>query len=216
MHRWLLILSVAALGLIAACSTTHRVAVPGPGAPASAAEIVGITTSAGVEVNFDRPASIQGTQLVAVVKDKPYEIALSGVQRYWVRTRTRSTARTVGLVAAIALGAGAVAYIAVAGTGSVSQKVNLPSTGGCCLFVYSWDGERYTFDTEAHTGAITRGLERDDVSLLQKVHAQDGEYRLMLSNDNDETQYTDQLELWAVDQDRGGTPRSGSGGTLYS
>jgi len=216
MNRWLMIFVVAVVAILAACSSTHRVAVAGPGAPASAGEIVGITTSAGVEVNFDRPASIQGTQLVAVVKDKPYEIATAGVQRYWVRTRTRSTARTVGLVAVVAAGAAAVAYIAVAGTGSVSQKVNLPSTGGCCLFIYSWDGARYNFDTEAYTGAITRGLERDDFSLLQKVREQNGEYRIMLSNDNDETQYTNQLELWVVDQDRGVTPRVGSDGSLYS
>jgi hypothetical protein len=150
------------------------------------------------------------------VKKKPYEIASSDVQRYWVRMRAHSTTRTVGLVAGIAAGAAAVAYVVIAGTGSVSSKVNIPSTGGCCLFVYSWDGETYNFDTEAYTGAITRGLERDDFSLLQKVHPQGGEYRLMLSNDNDETQYTDQVELWVVDQDRGVAPRAGSDGTLYS
>src|SRR5580658_3807002 len=110
MHRWLLILSVAALGLIAACTAVHRVAVPGPGAPASAGEIVGITTSAGVEVNFDRPATVQGDQVMAQVKNAPYKIASADVQRYWVRMRTRDTARTIGLVAGIAVGVAAVAY----------------------------------------------------------------------------------------------------------
>jgi hypothetical protein len=221
MNRSWTIFAVAALGLIAACSVTHRTAVPGPATPASPGEIVGITTNAGVEVDFDRPAAIQGDKLVAQVKHKPYEIAQAEIQRYWVQTRTHSTARTVGLVAAVGVGVAAVVAIAVVATASASRHVNMPTGGlggglGCCLFVYSWDGQRYNFDTEAYTGAITRGLERDDFSLLNKVHEKDGEYRLMLSNDNDETQCTDQLELWVVDQDRGVTPRSGSDGALYS
>jgi hypothetical protein len=216
-NRSWIILGVAALGLIAACKVTQRAAVPGPAAPTPPSTIVGITTNTGVEVNFDRPATIQGDKLVALVKKKPYEIALTDIQRYWVETRTTSTARTVGLVAGIAVGVAAVVAIAVVATASASRHVNVPAGGmGCCLFVYSWDGQRYNFDTEAYTGAITRGLERDDFSLLQRVHEQDGEYRLMLSNDNDETQYTDQLELWVVDQDRGVTTRVGSDGSLYN
>jgi hypothetical protein len=38
----------------------------------------------------------------------------------------------------------------------------------------------------------------------------------MLSNDNDETQYTDQLEMWVVDKDRGVMPRVGSDGSMHS
>jgi hypothetical protein len=214
MNRWWMILAVAALGLIAACTVKHRAAVPGPAAPAPPLTIVGITTNAGVEVTFDRPAAIQGDNLVAQVKMKPYEIAVADVQRYWVETRTPSTARTIGLVAGVAA---AIAVTALVARATAPTRTVYVSTGmGCCLFVYSWDGQRYNFDTEAYTGAITRGLERDDFSLLQRVHEQDGEYRLMLSNDNDETQYTDQLELWVVDQDRGVTTRVGSDGSLYN
>jgi hypothetical protein len=214
MNRWVTILA-AALGLIAACTVKHRASVPGPTAPTPTSTIVAITTNAGVEVKFDQPPIIQGDKLVAKVKNKPYEIAQAEIQRYWVETRTPSTARTIGLVAGVAAAVAVVVIVAVAATNSVSQKVNVP-VGGCCLFVYSWDGQRYNFDTEAYTGAITRGLERDDFSLLNKVHEQDGEYRLMLSNDNDETQYTDQLEMWVVDQDRGVMPRVGSDGSMHS
>ena len=138
------------------------------------------------------------------------------MQRYWVETRTFSTARTVGLVAGIAAAAAVVVVaVAVSARSTASRTMNIPA-GGCCLFIYSWDGQKYNFDTEAYTGAITKGLERDDYSLLQNVKEQDGEYRLMLSNDNDETQYTDQLEMWVVDQDRGVMPRVGADGSLYS
>jgi len=214
MNRWLTILAIAILGLIAACTVKHRAAVPGPAAPSSPLPIVGVTTNAGVEVNFDRPATIQGDKLVAKVKDQPYEIAVADVQRYWVETRTPSTARTIGLVAGVAA---AIAVTALVARATAPVHTVYVSTGmGCCLFIYSWNGQRYDFDTEAYTGAITRGLERDDFSLLQRVRVQDGEYRLMLSNDNDETQYTDQLEMWVVDQDRGWRPRAGAEGSLYS
>jgi hypothetical protein len=214
MNRWLTIVAIATVGLIAACTVKQRAAVPGPAAPSSPLRIVGITTNAGVEVNFDAPAIIQGDMLVARVQKKPYAIAVMDIQRYWVETRTPSTARTVGLVVGVAA---AVAVTALVARATAPTRTVYVSTGmGCCLFVYSWDGQRYNFDTEAYTGAITRGLERDDFSLLQKVREQDGEYRLMLSNDNDETQYTDQLELWVVDQDRGVRPRVGSDGGMYS
>ncbi len=225
MNRSWMMLAVAALGLFAAaCSVTHRVAVPGPVTPTPKSTIVGISTNAGEQVNFDAPATIQGDKLLARVKHKPYEIALTDIQRYWVETRTFSTARTVGLVAGVA-GAVAIAAVVVVAE-SRPKPAPAPSTCttasgaqapcGCCLFVYSWDGQRYNFDTEAYTGAITRGLERDDFSLLQRVHQQDGEYRLLLSNDNDETQYTDQVEMWVVDHKPGVTPRPGSDGSLYS
>ena len=126
---------------------------------------------------FDKAATFQGDKLEAQVKHKPYEIGLSDIQRYWVETRTVSTARTVGLVAGVAAAAAVAAIVARATAPTKTVYVN--NGMGCCLFVYSWDGERYDFDTEAYTGAITRGLQRDDYSLLTKVREQDGEYRLM-------------------------------------
>ncbi len=214
MNRSLTVLALVALALFSECTVAHRVPVPGPAAPASSSSIVGITTNAGVEVNFDKAPTIQGDKLQARVKHKPFEIALPDIQRYWLETRTVSTARTVGLVAGVAA---AVAVTALVARATAPTKTVYVSNGmGCCLFVYSWDGFKYDFDTEAYTGAITRGLQRDDFSLLNKARAQDGEYRLMLSNDNDETQYTDQLELWVVDHDRGVFPRVGGDGSLHS
>jgi len=217
MNRLLIILAAAALWLSAAgCTVTHRIAVQGPTAPGSPSAIVAITTNAGVEVAFDKAAIIQGDRLKAQVKHKPYEIATAEIQRYWLETRTVSTARTIGLVAGVAVAVVAVAAAVALKSSPAQIKIPAGTGMGCCLFIYSWDGEHYNFDTEAYTGAITRGLERDDFSLLSKLHEQDGEYRLLLSNDNDETQYTDQLELWAVDQDRGVMPRAASDGSLHS
>jgi hypothetical protein len=48
-------------------------------------------------------------------------------------------------------------------------------------------------------GAISKGLERFDYSELPHLRANDGSYRILLSNELEETDFTDSLELWTVD-----------------
>jgi hypothetical protein len=201
----------------AACMVSKRQWQPSISAPNSAAErIIGITTSDGSVKMFDHGylARIKDQTLYAQISRKPFEIPLAQVQRYWVETRQLSVARTVGLVAGIGA---VVAIVVVAAEVAKSGGFKMGSLGGggCCLFVYSWDGSQYTFDAEAYTAAITRGLERDDYSVLAHLREQDGQYRLMISNDMDETQFTNLLELWVVDHAPGVQPRAGGNGTLY-
>jgi hypothetical protein len=209
-------MAVVFLFAIAACRVRSRALQQVGNPPAKANEkIVGITNREGESTMFDRAARIEGQTLLARLRGKPYQIALSDVQRYWVETRHVSAVRTVGLAAGVG---GAIAMIAVLASHPPKLSGGWGGGGmggGCCLFVYSWDGQRYSFDTEAYTAAITRGLERDDYSALAHLREQEGQYRLMLSNDLDETQYTNLLELWAVDHAPGIQPRVGDDGTVY-
>jgi hypothetical protein len=165
--------------------------------PASVAQpeketIIGVTTLKGEEVSFDRPgASIQDKTLHASVKKVPYELPLNQVQRFWVERQELSKARTMGLVAAVTIGTIAI-IVAVA-----------VATKGSCPFVYSWDGQQYVFDAEPYGGAITQGLEKDDFTQLDHLREQDGLYRLKLTNEVDETQFTNLTELWVVDHPAG-------------
>lgn len=72
-----------------------------------------------------------------------------------------------------------------------------------CPFIYSFDGERYVFDSETYAGAVARALERTDVDELEHVREVDGKYRLRMKNERPETDYTDELTLLAVDHPRG-------------
>ena len=65
-----------------------------------------------------------------------------------------SKSRTIGLVAAVAVGTVAI----IVGVAAATKQ--------SCPFVYSWDGKQYVFDAEPYGGAITRGLEKDDFSTL--------------------------------------------------
>src|ERR1019366_9241343 len=113
------------------------------------------------------------------------------VQRLWVDKEQISTARTIGLVAGVAVGTIVVIAAVVA------------ATKQSCPFVYSWDGTRYVFDAEPYGGAIARGLEKDDYSELERLREQDGLYRLKITNEVDETQFTNLTELWVVDHPAG-------------
>lgn len=73
------------------------------------------------------------------------------------------------------------------------------ATKESCPFVYSYDGERYVFDGEPYGGAICEGLKRTDWARLEHLKPVDGTYRLLLTNEVDETQFTDEFKLWVID-----------------
>jgi hypothetical protein len=215
-RSWVAAVTVAVALGVGACQVRTRYWQPNTSVSNSPEErIVGITTRSGVVEVFDRRAAVtvKDQTLYARISRKPFQIALSDVERYWVETHHVSVVRTVGLVAAVGT---AVAIVVAVATHPPSFKLGGMGGGGCCLFVYSWDGQRYSFDTEAYTAAITRGIERDDYSWLPHLREQDGQYRLMISNEMDETQYTNLLELWVVDHAPGVQPRVGDDGRLYS
>src|SRR5499426_4333178 len=92
-------------------------------------KIVGVTTADGQDVRFDSSgATVRGDTLLASVNGAPYQITLDRVQRFWVERKETSKARTIGLVAAVSVGAFAtLVVIALA-------------TKQSCPFIYSWNG----------------------------------------------------------------------------
>ena len=156
-------------------------------------KIVGITTMNGQDISFDKtgPGTIKDGKLSATLNKAPYEIPMDQVQRLWVDKESISTGRTIGLVAGIVVGTVVIIAAVVA------------ATKQSCPFVYSWDGSKYVFDAEPYGGAIARGLEKDDYSELGRLREDNGQYRLRITNEVDETQMTDMTELWVVDHPAG-------------
>jgi len=154
----------------------------------AAETIIGITTKAGEELSFDPPgATVRDRVIHAAVNKKPYQIALEQVERLWVQRQEPSTARTIGLAVGLAVG-----------TLVVVAAIVL-ATKESCPFVYSWDGEQYVFDAEPYGGSITRGLERDDFGELEHLRPNNGQYQLLITNEVEETQFTNLMELQVVD-----------------
>jgi hypothetical protein len=77
------------------------------------------------------------------------------------------------------------------------------ATKESCPFIYSFDGERYVFDGEPYGGSVCQALQRTDLCRLEHLRPVDGEYRLKLTNEVNETQHTDELKLCVIDHPEG-------------
>lgn len=97
------------------------------------------------------------------------------------------------------------AVIIIAATSGDDTPAYIPpsSYGGgqlmSCPFVYSFDGDTYVFDAEPYGGAISEGLKKTDYSKLENLKPAAGKYKLLMKNETDETQHTDEIKLLVVD-----------------
>lgn len=177
------------------CVSTKREEIPPGDVPPAVKDqtavnerIVGVTTLEGRVVMFDLPgARIVNDTVFGSAQTEAIAIPISEVQRVWVERKQTNVAGSIFLVVGIA-----VTVLAIATVIALATKES-------CPFIYSWDGEKYVFDAEPYGGAITQGLERDDYSELENLKADGERYRLLITNEVNETQYTNFLELWAVD-----------------
>lgn len=163
-------------------------------------KIVGVTLKDGRDIRFDEKsrAFVRGDTLQAQVGKQPLAIPVSDLQRVWVQSisKTRTTLAVIGITV------GVLAVVGIVAPSSAREPDPPPQQS--CPFVYSWDGTQYVFDGEPYGGAVTRGLERDDYSNLEHLRPDSaGLYRLLVTNEVAETQYTNSMELMVVDHPPG-------------
>ena len=89
------------------------------------------------------------------------------------------------------LGAGLWVYIFVA--------LSSPGQTGSCPHVYAHDGQAWQLDADPVSGALYAGAERDDLDRLEHLRAVDGQYRVRIADDLQETDHIDDLTLFVVD-----------------
>jgi len=90
------------------------------------------------------------------------------------------------------------------------------ATKQSCPFVYSYDSQEYVFDAEPLGGAVTRGLQRTDLSKLEYLKEDNGKYKLLVRNEVPETQYLDEMKLVVVDHPKGTEVVTNLAGELHT
>jgi hypothetical protein len=90
------------------------------------------------------------------------------------------------------------------------------ATKQSCPFVYSFDTEKYVFDAEPLGGAVTRGLQRTDLSKLDYLKEVKGKYKLLVRNEVPETQYLDKMSLVIADHPKDTEIITDLSGNLYT
>lgn len=93
---------------------------------------------------------------------------------------------------------------------------NDPNCVSSCPFVYSFDGEHYVLDAEGFGGAIFESAAKPDWATLSHLRGVAGEYRLRLTDEQQEIQYVDEVRLLAVDGPPGARIVPSVDGTLHA
>lgn len=92
-----------------------------------------------------------------------------------------------------------------------------PSEGGSCPYVYSFDGTAYHRDAEIFGGAVFPAAQRSDWDNLDYLKPDEsGVCRLELTNELEETQYVDALQLLVADHPKGTEVYPSFEGKLYT
>jgi hypothetical protein len=196
----------ACLLLVSACSVSHRETVQSQlGRPDTALRkesgqtVSGFTDAMGRYHKFDgRIRLIPGDSLEFIgpaLKPSPWTVPTRPDTRLVIPRDSVSTiymTKTDPLRTTFAVIGGAAAALAIAVAIAVATKES-------CPFLYSNDGHGFVFDGEPYGGAIMRSLARTDWSELEHIRSVHGQYRLLLTNEVDETQYTNSLRLLVVD-----------------
>jgi hypothetical protein len=131
------------------------------------------------------------------VTNEAVSILLSDIRLVSVRTVNALPTFLANLGLVVVVGA----LVAVLINTSTPHVTTPP--GSSCPFLYSYDGENYVFDAELYGAAICQGLKRTEWASMDNLKEVNGQYRILLTNQLNETQYTDELKLIAVDHPRG-------------
>jgi len=84
----------------------------------------------------------------------------------------------------------------------VQSDTNL-CIGGSCPLIYSHDGSGYTLDAEMFGGSLFQASQRADRARLARLAEQKGQYRIRMTNEQQEIQQVDQVRLLVIDHPEG-------------
>ena len=139
----------------------------------------------GAEKNIVNEVHIYMKEDAAQIQPGHVELPLTDINE--IRIIDRNTGKEIAVYALVTVGAIAI----------ISAVVAL--TKSSCPYVYVNDGETFVFEGETFGGAIAKNLEREDYMPLPSLKIDEGNYKIRISNELKERQYTNLLELIVVE-----------------
>jgi hypothetical protein len=160
--------------------------------------VLGVTTRDGQSYDL-KSAVVAGGKISGFCLDKA-SIPVSDVDLVWIRKTNAGATAAVNILVVAAVTAVVLGAIWGASWGSTDNTyVPPPGRESSCPFIYSYDGEDFHPDGEPYGGSICRALQRTEWSGLDHLQDVNGQYRLLLTNELEETEHTDELKLVVVD-----------------
>jgi len=159
--------------------------------------VLGVTTNDGKSYVL-KSSFVTGDKITGFSFDR-VSILVSEVDLVWIRkvNKGATVLVNVGLVVAVAAVVGTV--LAAAMLSETTDTMARSVEGESCPFIYSFDGEDFHLDGEPYGGSICEGLKRTEWSGLDHLQGGNGQYRLFLTNELEETEHIDELKLVVVD-----------------
>ena len=112
---------------------------------------------------------------------------------------TELTVIAVICIAAAVVGVTILIVNALKPDNHASPQSYTPPSSSSCPFIYSFNGQKYIFDAEPYGGSVAEGLKKTDYSRLDDLKADGSKYKVLMRNETDETQFTDEIKLLVVD-----------------
>ncbi len=180
------------LVFFAGCVTKVRPLAPDELGTVKKGQSLLVETTDGLTVEIKDP-TVDSTRLVGVTSQgERREILLASIRSVRVKTRSASILYVAVPVVAVAI------WLVV---GAATAPAPPPSQS--CPFVYAYDGRDLVFEAEPYGGAIAPALRRTEWTPLRHLREVDGQYRIRIANELDETQHTDEARLMVVDHPAG-------------
>lgn len=136
---------------------------------------------------------------------KAFVLPLGQIQKIEVIEHDRSRTTTSYVLGGVGIGLGVVAV----------TTVIVALTKSSCPFVSVYDGDQYSVQGELFGGAVNRNLERSDYLPL-KIKPVQGEFRLRISNELKERQYTNYADLVVIEHAGNVQAGYGTDGNIYT